>query len=253
MSFDLGVWYSDLAVSAEDAGIFYRHINHDWRIVREHPALRAFCLALIAEFPGMLDPADLAQDFTMPGTSALMTYAELLRPPALVPIPTQSKPEPPPWSVRASFTGCAVTMSLGREKPEICPAIQRLAGVHGLIAYNPQTGDVTLPPHLLDRPCRPLPIPVRMVIEEQIEGLRMRLPFEDGILFDGIAPSRREAHRLAREHTLAMNRLVYEFEDKKLLSFGMLTAAATVRPVGDHFLKILKQMPNAPLWPKKES
>src|SRR5271170_856773 len=100
MSFDLAVWYSDHPMSDEDAGRFYSHVGHDWTIVREHPALRAFCRALIAEFPGVLDPAELESDFTSASASQLMTYADLIQRPHPAAPP---KSPPPDWNIIASF------------------------------------------------------------------------------------------------------------------------------------------------------
>jgi len=253
MSYDLAVWHSDTAMSPDDAGTFYSHINHDWMIVREHPALREFCRALMAEFPGVIDPADLEQDFTAPGMTRLMTFPDLLKSARSATIPVPPKPLPPPWAILPSFTGCAMTLSLGTRKAEIGPAIPRLAGVHGLIAYDPQADEVALPPQLVDQPCLPLPEPVLMVIEEQPEALRVRISFEHRVLFDGIVPTRREAHRLARQQTIALDRLAYETEDKRLITSSPNWSPAPARPGNSYVFEILKKMPRGPRLPTSRS
>ena len=253
MSYDLAVWHSDTAMSPDDAGTFYSHVGHDWVIVREHPALRDFCRALMAEFPGVIDPADLEQDFTAPGMTMLMPYPDLLKSSKSAAFPAAPKPLAPSWSILPSFTGLAMTLSLGSGKPEIGPAIPRLAGVYGLIAYDPQAGAVALPPHLADQPCLPLPEPVLMVIEEQPEALRVRISFEDRVLIDGIVPTRQEAHRLAREQTIALNRLAYEIEDKRLITSSMSWSSAPAQPGNSYVFELLKRMPRAPRLPEGKS
>jgi hypothetical protein len=253
MSFDLAVWYSDFRMSADDAGSFYRHINGDWVVAREHPAIREFCRALMTEFPGILDPADLERDFLATPTTHLLTYADLVaRPSALFPAsPPQSPEEPPPWRIIASFQGLAMTMSLGSRRSEIGPAIRRLAGTHGLIGYDPQTGDVAIPPRLAGMPCQPLPEPVRMMIAEKPENLDIRISFEGRVLFEGCVSSRREAHDLARDHAIELGRLAYAVEDKWSLS-SAYDRPSPPMPTDHPILELLKKMPLAPLMSKGE-
>lgn len=246
MSYDLAVWHSDTAMSVEDAGTFYSHIGCEWTIVREHPALRAFCHALIAEFPGILDPDDLEKDFTSAGDSQLLSYADIVKPRAVA--PSAPKPLRPPYSILASFTGTAMTMSLGTRKQEIEAAIERLAAVHGLVVYNPQVDKVALPPFLVDQPCVPLPEPVQMVIAERPDSLPVRIWLEDQILFDGVLASRQEAHNLARKHTLASNRLAYQTEDKRAPILRMPAAPPT--PGSSYIFDLLTEFAKRPRVPK---
>lgn len=253
MSFDLAVWYSDFPMSADDAGAFYGHINGDWVIVREHPAIREFCRALMTEFPGILDPADLERDFLATPTTHLLTYADLVaRPSALFPASSQqSAGEPPPWRIITSFRGLAMTMSLGSGKSDVGPAIHRLAGTHGLIGYNPQAGDVAIPPRLVGMPDEPLSEPVRMTITEKPENLDIRISFENHLLFEGRVSSRREAHDLARDHTLKLERLAYAVEDERTLSSAYDRPWPPL-PANHYIHDLLKKMPRAPLMSKDE-
>jgi len=254
MSFDLAVWYSDHPMSADDAGTFYGHICGGWVIVREHPALRAFCLELAAEIPGALDPDDLERDFLTTPTTHLMTYADLMtRPSALFPASlAPSREEPPPWRLITSFRGLAMTMSLGSRKREVGSTIHRLAGTHGLIGYNPQSGEVAIPPQLAGTPYLPLPEPVRMVIEEQPEHLTIRISLEDKLLFEGKMSVRREAHDLARDLTIRLGQLAYAVEDKRTLSSRLDQPLPSGPPTNSLVYELLKKMPRAPLMPGNE-
>jgi len=251
MSFDLAVWYSDFPMTADDAGTFYGHLCGGWVIVRQHPALRAFCRELIAEIPGVLDPADLERDFLATPTTHLITYADLIaRALALSPAgPAPSREEPPPWRLIASFQGLAMTMSLGSGKREVGPTIHRLAGVHGLIGYNPQSGEVAIPPQLAGKPCRPLPEPVRLVIEEQPEHLKIRISYENEILSEGVVSARPEAHDLARNFTTKLGHLAYAVEDKRTLSSRLAQPLQPTSPINSPIYELLKKMPRAPLMP----
>ena len=83
MSYDLGVWYGDSAMTREEAAAFYRHINADWVVVRRHAAFDAFWAELLAQFPNLGHAAAAPDE---PPGSMLQTMDDIRRlPPPTAP------------------------------------------------------------------------------------------------------------------------------------------------------------------------
>ena len=128
MSYDLGVWHSDLPLDDARAGDLYIKLcEQQWVPTEESPATLAFYNELSARYPEIDD------------------------------VP-EEKLDDCPWSCAHDRSGLHVLMAMQWGKySEIAPVVYGLADKHGLICYNPQEAKVVLPSRLKHsvRPKRP--------------------------------------------------------------------------------------------------
>ncbi|HEX6477524.1 MAG TPA: hypothetical protein VF043_01670 [Ktedonobacteraceae bacterium] len=126
MSFDLGFWYEDQPITAEQALQVYGQLcESNDTVVKPHPNIALFLQAVSQHYPPISD------------------YPE-------------EKLEECPWSVQWDVTSGSVifcmTWPAGRN---LASLFIQLAHEHDLVCYNPQGSEVYLPPFLLAQ-ARPL-------------------------------------------------------------------------------------------------
>ena len=122
MSFDLGVWNSEGPITDGQASEIYGRLCEDWPYLEgESKAVEAFYQELIQRWPE-IDTIleDEVGDF-----------------------------DRCPWSCALERSGRAVVMACVWSKAtDVAQFVERLARKHGLVLFDPQSGRVTLPPHL---------------------------------------------------------------------------------------------------------
>ena len=119
MSFDLGVWYSDKALTAEQARQLYVKLCEGTPALEgESPAVAAFYDELTKKWPEIDSiPEEKIDDHD---------YC--------------------PWSCAIDRSGMHVITSCVRSKAQdVGEFVQRLAAKHGLLLYDPQEDVVILP------------------------------------------------------------------------------------------------------------
>ena len=118
MSFDLGVWHSDKALSVKEAGELYVKLCElEWTPTEESPAVNAFYKELCRAYPEIDTlPDDQVDDC--------------------------------PWSCAHDRSGLhvIVAMSWGEKTTPVAQFVVDLAEKCGLVCYDPQGPDVYLPP-----------------------------------------------------------------------------------------------------------
>jgi hypothetical protein len=122
MSFDLGVWHSEVPLTDAQAADIYVHLCENW------PYLEG-------------------------GSSSIATfYCELTgRWPEIDTVPEEKidDTEYCPWSCALAHSGMAVVMScVWSMADNVAVFVRDLAKKRGLVLFDPQTGEVTLPEHL---------------------------------------------------------------------------------------------------------
>lgn len=119
MSFDLGIWHSEVALSEEEAGdVYARLCDGTWAPDGEHESLHAFYAALCATYPEI---------DALPDDEAAHS----------------------PWSCEHSRSGMHVIVSISGSAPaNVAEFVVALAETHGLVCYDPQGPDLYLPPGL---------------------------------------------------------------------------------------------------------
>ena len=123
MSFDLGVWYSPRSLDATAAGLVYHALAEGVELpgdapVAASPRVPAFITALGHRYPDLdtLDDAEVDRS---------------------------------PWAGGFEVSECHALLSLRWTAPdEVVLTITALAADHGLVLYDPQGGEVHLPPSL---------------------------------------------------------------------------------------------------------
>ncbi|MET8449073.1 hypothetical protein [Streptomyces sp. NPDC005209] len=120
LSFDLGVWSADVRPSRAEALDTYRRLcEGEPAAVSAAAAVSAFHAALMAELPEPTDGADETGESSSP------------------------------WSAGLDVGDGHVLMAMGwGQAAQVAPRVIDLAGRHGLICFDPQTGDVHVPPAL---------------------------------------------------------------------------------------------------------
>jgi hypothetical protein len=227
MSFDLGIWYSEVPMTAEEAGAYFEHINSDWVVVRRAAEIDAFLRDLLERFPDGWYPKPPPDSPDDPPAALLKSAAELraaadAAPADWVPPPWPSEePEDMPWATSPiAAQGSTVTLSLSFDAVErTAPAIYELAMRHGLVFYDPQSDHVALPPSLAGKTVPTVP---RQLLVLRIAGTPPNLGAT--LLLDGrplaaaVVASRREAHAQARQDALSLGLDHYQVEDPASLA-----------------------------------
>jgi hypothetical protein len=122
MSFDLGVWYSNHPLTNKQACEIYLRLCEDGPYLEgDSPAVASFYEELTAHWPEIdTIPEDKIGDFDFC-----------------------------PWSCALDHGGMSVVMSCVWPQAEsVGEFVERLAIKHGLLLYDPQADQVTLPEHL---------------------------------------------------------------------------------------------------------
>jgi hypothetical protein len=126
MSFDLGIWHSERALSVEEAGELYVKLcEQEWIPIADSPAIEAFYQELCGAYPEIDTlPEDQVDDC--------------------------------PWSCAHDRSGLhvIVSMSWGERTNPVAQCVVELAERHGLVCYDPQGPDVYLPLHLKPKKSR---------------------------------------------------------------------------------------------------
>lgn len=231
MSFDLGVWYSEVPMSSEEAGAYYHHINSDWVVVRRAVEIDAFLRDLLERFPDGWYPKPPPDDPEDPPAALLRSAAELraaaAAPPAdwvPPPWPPEELPEDMPWATSPiSAQGSTVTLSISFSAVRrTAPVVHELAMRHGLVFYDPQSDYVALPPSLVGK-TRSAPLKQSLVlrVSGNSPSVRWTLMLDGATLIAGIAASRREAHVEARRLAISKGLDRYQVDDPGSLSQSM--------------------------------
>lgn len=239
MSYDVAVWYADAPMTPDQAATYLHHINRDWVVVRRAAAFDAFMAALGARVPdaaGML-PA-LSPD-TVP--SALLTTWDDMRhdaagtpvPAAPVP-PTALIPSDQPWSWIAELAPHGTTVVADIRSEEAWTAMRDLAAEHGLVFYDPQSGELDNPPGIMDPDA--LTVHLTMTITGRPPALAVRIALDGATIVDTVMPSRADAHAGARVIALAHDLPFYAVDDPATLaqSFGALPPGMGDPPPGQN-------------------
>jgi hypothetical protein len=248
MSFDLGVWYSDAPMTRQEASAFYHHINGDWVVVRRNAEFDAFFRELLARFPDRAPGAPLP-DPDQPPAAMTTTMAEIMA----APKPTAEeikafsrdfpRPDNSPWAAGLVPEGSAIALSISWSRVgEVAPVVQELAERHGLVFYDPQSGEVALPPALQNRAIGPRTS--QDVLTVRIDGsgsaLDVRISLGQSVLLETTMASRQEAHRRSRALALANGLPFYQVDDPKCLAQAMKWVPV---PPDDPMRQFMPQIP----------
>src|SRR5215469_4156160 len=230
MSFDLGIWYSDVPIRLEQALSFYQHINQDWVSVRRSPEIDAFLHDLLTRFPDGHYPKPPLQDPDEPPAALLMTFAELrasaeardadeiaadVKAAAASACDSES-----PWaSSPVSAKGAWVVLAIvGSKIATTVPVIIDLALRHELVLYDPQEARLYLPPSLEGRPVAPPDERLMILrIAGKVPMLHATLLLNGETIETREFSNRRDAHKAARELARAHWLDYYQVEDRASL------------------------------------
>jgi hypothetical protein len=226
MSFDLGVWYSDVPLTREEAGEFYQHLNRNRIFVRRHPQFDAFWKELMARFPDSTAPEEPQIGLDERDSDMLQTPAEreaadaafAANPP---PLPDNFDPstfpvddDSEPWAATLAPNGFAVAMPIRFSRvDELAVEIFTLVRRHGLVIYNPQEHWVWYPPKLDRRKPRPVPPVLRLQIAGKIPALSVTLSLGNDPVLQATLPTRLEAHATACASAIEKGLDFYEVDD----------------------------------------
>jgi len=238
MSFDLGVWYSDVPLTREEAGEFYHRLNDNRVFVRRHPQFDAFWAELMARFPDSAAP-DEPQIGLADGRSAMLeTPAELKAvaasgaPPAPYVVPEAFRSTSPydataatstaamgddddePWAATLAPKGFAVALPISFSRvDQVAVEIFTMVRRHGLVIFNPQETWVWFPPKLKRRKPRPAPPVLRLRIAGKAPALSVGISLGDNVLVHATLSTRQEAHARACDLAVARCLAFYEVDD----------------------------------------
>jgi hypothetical protein len=122
MSFDLGVWHSDVPLSDKEAAEIYVHLCQDWPYLKgESHSIVSFYDELTRRWPEI----DTVPDEEIDN----LEYC--------------------PWSCALSHSDIAVVTScVWSMADEVEAFVRELAQRHRLVLFSPQSGSVYLPEHL---------------------------------------------------------------------------------------------------------
>ena|SRR5208337_5302636 len=122
MSFDLGVWHSEVPLTNAQAAEIYVHLCQNWPYLKgESPSIAAFYDDLIRRWPEI----DTVPEEEIDN----MNYC--------------------PWSCALPHSGMAVVMACVWSMAEEVEAfVKDLAKKHGLVLFDPQSDTVSLPEQL---------------------------------------------------------------------------------------------------------
>jgi hypothetical protein len=230
MSFDLGVWYSDVPMTVEQARSYFEHINGDWVDVRRRAAFDEFLKALEARFPDLRSPDDPPADPDEPPKALLMSGTEMKSapPPGPDAVEAMRKRRPPPedspWAASLTPHGAGIALSIrGSKVGKVAPMVVELALGHRLVVYDPQDDRVLQPPALAGRPAEAGPVPrLQLDVAGNAPAVQAKITLDGGVVLDETLPSRREAHRRARALTLENKVDFYAVSDPGSLAQGMV-------------------------------
>jgi hypothetical protein len=240
MSFDLGIWYSEAPMTADEAGAYFEHINSDWVVVRRAAEIDAFLRDLLERFPDGWYPKPPPDSPDDPPIALLQSAAELRATAAAVaangvpPAWPSEEPEDMPWATSPiAAQGSTVTLSISFSAVQrTAPVVHELAMRHGLVFYDPQSHHVALPRSLADKTTPALP-PRRLMlrISGKPPNLGSTLLLDGVALGAGVVASRREAHAEARQLALSHRLDHYQVEDP-----GSLAQSLRWEPVSNNDL-----------------
>lgn len=223
MSFDLGVWYSDVPLTSEEAGQFYVSLNRNRVFVRRRPEFDAFWQELVARFPDLRSPDDPPADLDAPPAVMLETpeeqqarssdpaasaaFFEALRNKA-------PAPEDSPWATTLSPAGASVVMSIVSDRVgEVATEVLAMAKRHGLLLFDPQEPWLWFPPELEEgAPGVARPV-VRLEIAGAVPELKVTIRRGEETLLQETIATRQEAHGRARALTLEAGNDFYDVDD----------------------------------------
>jgi hypothetical protein len=235
MSFDLGVWYSDVPLTREEAGEFYARLNGNRVFVRRHPQFDAFWSELIARFPDQRSPDDPPADFDELSSNLLQTPAEI-KPRPMPDAAAQAAffeaernkrpvPEDSPWAATLAPAGSAVALPiLGSNVRDVAIDVFIMVRRHGLVIFNPQETWVWYPPKLKRRKPRPAPPLLRLRIAGTTPELAVTIRLDEEVLLQATLPSRREAHAQTRALTIEKGLAFYDVDDPGSLAQSIVWA-----------------------------
>jgi hypothetical protein len=223
MSFDLGVWYSDVPMSGEEAGEFYVRLDRNRVFVRRYPQFDAFWEELNQRFPDLRSPDDPPVDLDALPPSVLETPAEQE---ARVSDPAASaaffaalrdkapEPEDSPWAATLSPSGASVVISIVSSRVgEVATEVLAMAKRHGLLFFDPQELWVWFPPELEEGAPRVVPPLVTLEIAKAVPELKVTIRRGEEMLLQETIATRQEAHGRTRALTLAAGNDFYDVDD----------------------------------------
>jgi hypothetical protein len=252
MSFDLGVWYSDVPMTNAVALAYYEHINSDWVDVCRRAEFDGFLSELVARFPDLRSPDDPPADPDDPPDSLLTSAAELKaappRGPESMAALQKKRPAPveSPWAATLGPIGSSIALSITWDRVrEVAPVVVKLAARFHLIVFDPQADRVFLAPELMGgKPEANLPPPrVTVQIDGDAPKVHAVIKLDGHVAIEETMSSRREAHRRARALTLENGLGLYAVDDPRALSQaltwvpvpdGELPGVPRVTPSGDN-------------------
>jgi hypothetical protein len=260
MSFDLGVWYSDAPMSVEQARSYYAHINSDWVDLRRRPEFDEFLTTLRARFPDPRAPDARPADPDEPPGSLMMSVGELMSrvksepaPPPLTPeqmdewrrtSPTlQAEMENPSPELSLNPTGSGLAISISWSDVEtVAPVVVDIAARANVLVYDPQNRRVFVPPALAGKAASAIAPPrVTLQVVGNAPNVHATITLDERVLLEVTVPSRREAHRHARDLALGHGLDHYAVDDPRSLSQSM-----TLKPMSpDNPLRAITLPPGA--------
>jgi hypothetical protein len=215
--YDLGIWFSNVAMNRDQAAAFCKHIYRDWVVVRRHPSFDVFWNELHARFPDGAGEVDPVAGLDSPPRTMCCSLQDIR---SGVLSSSRRTPRPAPISLDDTVwasgplgaMGSATILSVAWSRAvDVVPQIQDLAIRNGLVVFDGQSGEVTLPPGL--------GIGVTPEARLRLEVAGAVPPFDVSILLDGrpvaafLSPSRMDAHERARSMTLQQELPLYEVID----------------------------------------
>ena len=215
--YDLAIWFSDIAVSREQAESFLQHVFTDWVVVRRHPSFDTFWIELHEQFPDTTGDSDYLAALDSPPIATLSSLGEIEWPRAAGAGDAKAAPISLDETVWASGPhaahGCAALLSVAwSHAAEIVPQILDLAGRYGLTAYDTQSGDVASPPGL-DNGNGLESARLRLEVDGSAPSLDIRILLDGQPIASFVAVSRRDAHGHARSVALEHGLPLYEVAD----------------------------------------
>jgi hypothetical protein len=258
--YDLAIWFSDVAVSREQAESFLQHVFTDWVVVRRHPSFDAFWIELHERFPDTTGDSDHLAALDSPPMATLSSLGEIERPRAAGAGDAKAAPISLDETVWASGPhaahGCAALLSVAwSHAAEVVPQILDLAGRRGLTVYDTQSGDVTAPPALVHG-SGPESARLRLEVAGSVPALDIRILLDDQPIESFAAASRREAHSRARSIALEHGLPLYEVADPGSLAQRFASRPKPISaddPDLDEIGKFLTGFDRAPGFPPKQT
>ncbi len=240
MSFDLGVWYSDAPMSVEQARSYYAHINSDWVDLRRRPEFDDFLTMLRARFPDPRGPDARPADPDEPPAALMMSMGELMSrvkseppPPPLTPeqmdelrgtgpkLQAEMENSSPKLSLNPTGSGLALSIAWS-DADAVAPVVIDIAGRANVLVYDPQNRRVFVSPALAGKAEAAIAPPrVTLQVAGNAPNVHATITLDERVLLEVTVPSRREAHRHARDLTLGQGLDHYAIDDPRSLSQSM--------------------------------